>query len=71
MEDWKDSIRWSVHTPYDRGGQHVGIPEQIVEGLHEPTGIRAACGHERSQHKNKKVVTEMLEWALTMIGYIK
>lgn len=50
------------------GGQHAGIPAHSVRITHLPTGVMAQCGHERSQHKNRRVAMEMLEWALVSMG---
>ena len=46
------------------GGQHVGVVWSDIRVTHIPTGIVAQCGYERSQHKNKLVCMNMIEWAL-------
>ena len=46
------------------GGQHTGTPAAAIRVTHIPTGIMAQCGEERSQHKNKQIALEMVEWAL-------
>jgi protein subunit release factor A len=50
------------------GGQHVGTGPSGVRGMHYigeyPTGIEACCEYHQSQHKNRLVVQEMIEWAL-------
>ncbi|WP_148648333.1 peptide chain release factor family protein [Sphingobium cupriresistens] len=54
-----------------KGGQHVGTGPTGVRGVHYlsdgngeyPTGIEACCSAERSQHKNRQIVMQMIEWA--------
>lgn len=62
--------QWPVRM--DVGGQHVGTGPSGVRGVHYlidsqgheyPTGIEACCSIERSQHKNKMAVEQMIEWA--------
>ena len=49
--------------PESKGGQHVGVPCGVrVE--HLPTGTVAAVNLTRSQHKNRSIAIEMIEWAL-------
>lgn len=54
------------------GGQYVGSGPSGVRGVHWlndcPTGIEAICEVHRSQHKNRMVVQEMIEWALASAG---
>lgn len=45
-------------------GQQAGYPNYPIRVTHTPSGIRAECGWERSQHKNRKIAMEMVEWAL-------
>ena len=52
-----------------RGGQHVGSYNLGVEVIHRPTKIKAACNTERSQHHNRRICMEMIEWALSEIRY--
>ena len=62
-------IRYEQWPSRPVGGQHVGTGPSGIKGYHEvgghPTGIEAACEYHRSQHKNRMVVQEMIEWALT------
>lgn len=51
------------------GGQHVGSVHNGVRVKHKPTGICAECEAERSQHRNRAVATEMVEWGLLSIGW--
>ena len=51
------------------GGQHAGTPASDVRITHVPTNMMAQCGEHRSQHKNKLVCMEMLEWGLTQCGW--
>jgi protein subunit release factor A len=50
-------------------GQHAGSPPTEVRITHIPTGIVAQVGEHRSQHKNKALAMEMIEWALASIGF--
>lgn len=56
-------------TPQLPGGQHAGIPAADVRVTHLRTGIMAQCGEARSQHQNRKVAMEMIEWALSSFGF--
>lgn len=54
------------------GGQHVGTGPNGVRGVHyhdaafeRPSGIEAICETERSQHRNKNIVQQMIEWAVS------
>ena len=51
------------------GGQQAGMPATAVRVTHEPTGIMAQVGERRSQHANRKLAGEMIEWALADLGY--
>lgn len=53
-----------IVKPPSVGGQQVGCPNYPIRVTHVPSGIRAECGWERSQHKNRKIAMEMVEWAL-------
>ena len=55
------------------GGQHVGSGPSGIRGIHwfndeYPTGVEAICDLHRSPHKNRLVVQEMIEWALSSAG---
>lgn len=56
--------RIEVVRPPSVGGQHCGTPNYPIRVTHLPSGLRAECGWERSQHKNRKIAMEMVEWAL-------
>ena len=47
------------------GGQYAGIPASDIRITHIPTGLMAQCGIHRSQHKNRQIAMEMIEWALS------
>ena len=49
---------------YNYGGQHVGLPNNPIKVTHVPSGISAICGTERSQHKNRLIALEMVEFGL-------
>lgn len=61
-------VRYEIWPPRPTGGQQVGAGPQGIHGVHlingEPSGIEASCMTERSQHKNKRIVEEMIEWAV-------
>lgn len=61
---------WLVEVvrPPSIGGQHVGTFNYPIRVTHVPTGLRAECGWERSQHKNRKIAMEMVEWALIQLA---
>lgn len=67
-------ILFEAWPPRPTGGQICGNTGTGVKGIHyfesEPpqaSGIEATCISGRSQHKNKKIVEEMIEWALIEI----
>jgi peptide chain release factor 2 len=49
------------------GGQHQNKTQSGVRLIHEPTGVRAECRNERSQHKNKDMAMKMLKARLYAI----
>ena len=57
-----------VVRPVSVGGQHVGCSNYPIRVTHLPTGLVAVCGWERSQHKNRQIAYEMIEWALVSMG---
>ena len=56
-------------TTQSPGGQHAGCNVADVRVTHVPTGIMAQFGEHLSQHKNKQVAMEMVEWGLAAINY--
>lgn len=54
---------------YKYGGQVVGIPNNPVKITHIPSGISATVGDMRSQHRNRAVAMEMIEWGVSAAGY--
>lgn len=62
-------IKYEIWPPRKTGGQYVGTGPNGVRGVHFingfPTGIEAICEYERSQFKNRQIVTEMIEWAIS------
>lgn len=48
-----------------KGGQHVGDTSRAVKVTHLPTGTEALCSMARSQHHNRRIALEMIEFALT------
>lgn len=59
----------SAINPNPPGGQQAGVPNYHVKVLHKPTGIYAVCMAERSQHKNRKVAMDMVEYGLASMGW--
>lgn len=49
----------------DRGGQHVGLEPGGVRVTHLPTNTVACVEISRSQHRNRMIAVEMIEFALT------
>lgn len=47
-----------------KGGQHVSTGPTGVKITHLPTGLYAYCDCQRSQHKNREVAMQMIEWGL-------
>ncbi len=56
-------------TTRSPGGQHAGSPATDIRVTHIATGIMAQVGESRSQHRNKALAVEMIEWALVSLGY--
>lgn len=74
MSDWlKDCkvelIYKATGTTQRPGGQQAGTPASDIRITHLPTGIMAQCGEHRSQHKNRNVCLEMIEWAMLSTGF--
>lgn len=67
--DWRSDCHVEVVKPPSLGGQHVGTYSYPIRVTHEPTGLVAECGYERSQHKNKETAMEMIEWALVKMRF--
>lgn len=51
------------------GGQQVGVPITEIMVRHKPTGIYAVSKYERSQHRNRQVAKDMVEYGLAVIGW--
>ena len=66
MKDYMAEVEYEIWPIRAVGGQQVGSYQCGVRGTH-PLGIIASCHTERSQHKNKQVVEEMIEWALSKV----
>ena len=52
-----------------KGGQSVGVIQRDIIVTHIPTGLKARCGVERSQTKNRDIALAMLEYGLAEIGW--
>lgn len=66
---WRMECVVSVVDPKREGGQQVGACHTPVKVEHTPTGTVAICGHERSQHKNKIIAMDMIEYALVSLRW--
>lgn len=64
-----DTLVFSDISERNKGGQHVGLTQSTIKCLHEPTGIYAVCGSERSQHRNKRIAQAMVEYGLAEMGW--
>lgn len=70
MSAYKVEIyRPATGTSQSPGGQHAGSPRSGVRVTHVETGISAMCAEARSQHKNREVAHQMVEWGLVSLGY--
>ena len=70
-EGWKDDLTVEPTSYRTVGGQHVGMTTCGVKVTHFPTKMSATCEAHRSQHMNRKVATDMIEWGLIETGYLK
>lgn len=65
-------IAFEIWPPRPTSGQVAGPGPQGVKAVHYagdyPSGIEACCCFGRSQHTNKKIAGEMVEWALASLG---
>ena len=50
-------------------GQVARFPACSIRVTHEPTGIVAQCGWHRPMHENRQIASEMIEYALSEIGW--
>jgi protein subunit release factor A len=55
---------------WNYGGQYVGTEINPIQVTHKPSGITATCGTERSQHKNRIIALEMVEYGCLAAGLI-
>jgi protein subunit release factor A len=65
-----NDIEWTLEPTRSPGGQHVGMDNMTIIGVHKPTGISIklpSTGHERSQHKRRKAVEEAMQWLLLAV----
>lgn len=70
MSEWAfERIYLATGTTEYPGGQHAGLPASAIRVTHIPTGLMAQCGEERSDHKNRIIATEMVQWGLASIGW--
>lgn len=61
-----DQLKIEIWPPREnKGGQTVGDSRMGVRIEHLPTKTVAIVENSRSQHKNRTVAMEMIEWALS------
>lgn len=59
-----DDLTFRYYKAGGKGGQHRNKTDSAVEVTHIPTGIKAKCDSERSQHLNKDIALELLKQKL-------
>lgn len=59
-----DPTEWRVDGPERPKGQHVSMNPSLVTVTHLPSGTSATVDLS-SQHMNRHIAIEMVEWALT------
>lgn len=64
-----EDLKTTCENPSSKGGQHVGVTRYVITVEHIPTGLKASCGYERSQHKSRQVCYDMIEMGLATIGW--
>lgn len=64
-----EHLKIELVYPADKGGQQAGLPNPAVRVEHLPTRTVAVCEMSRSQIRNKRIATEMIEWALSEMGW--
>lgn len=63
-----DDFEVSIINNRPVGGQQVGTHICPIKVLHKPTGIYAVCDYERSQHRNRTIAMQMVEYGLAEMG---
>ena len=64
MSDLLNDLRVDIINLHPNERVSIFREKQAVKVTHLPTGIKAQCGHYKSNHKNRKVCIEMIEFAL-------
>lgn len=62
-------IEIEPYPPRQVGGQHVGAAPNGIKATHVSSGLIAIADSDRSQHRNRAIVLDMLMGGLTSPHY--
>ena len=66
-------LTFELESTVPKGGQHVGTNHYVMIGTHKPTGItiRIPPDLTRSQHKQRTMIVEAMEWILHSARWVQ
>lgn len=64
-----EDLEVTCTNPRAQGGQQVTVTQWEVCVKHKPTGIYACSKVERSQHRNRELAKQMVEYGLAVLGW--